>query len=256
MTPEYTPEAGPARSGIDPKLAEVLLEVTERIALKRAAAEHAKVADIQQIQLESVEKFVGIVGADGAHDPTIETVRDAMKEKIAEAHAERMHAIEETPDAYVEQNQGAMAGVQFDDTRKVGIAARVLEEPDLAERVAQHEGRHREQEKGDQVAAIPQETGVATIDALGGSIDRLTLREADAIAAEGGLAGHTSEYHDYVKRTEAVRQYVEQGGYDGVELTREAALNVDGFRRLQQAIILTTLRKESPDLDVQPATAA
>ena len=232
---------------LDRETIDLVLERSRQIALEQAGEKEEKVADVATLQRNAYKKLLADAqGSDGeALDRTNliseETTAD-IDEAIDKDHADRMSSIGAAPDAYVFKRTDATVGLQHDGDRRIGLADEVLDDADLAKRVSAHEAEHRRQETGNSAAALP-ETGNADLDRKGG-IDRLTFRENGAIKAEGGLAGHTEEYHGYVQTSDAVAEYLNANGESGDALVTEAGATNEGFAKLHQAIVSAATRRK------------
>lgn len=213
------------------EVVKAIVEQSEATALQEAGKSKAKVADVANIQKEQVR---GLFAKGGMVDQAL--VQD-IESEIDQKNQERMASISATPDAHVFERTSSVAGFQEDGTKEVGLAHDVVQDPELAKRVSKHEGRHTEQEGGTEVAA--------TIDEKGGTetIDRLALREADAIDAEGGINGHTPEYEGYVARRDAWQAELDEAGENGKALTEAAARTKEGFVTLHQKLTTARLKK-------------
>ena len=234
--------SGSSSATIDTAIMDQLLKETERIALEQAAREEKKVSDIQGLQREALEEILSPAGSSGDSSFSDQIIAQA-EQKIAEEHAVRMNAVEAAPDAYVFERTDAAVGLQHDDDRRIGIADEALEDAALTERIAKHEAEHRLQETGDSSASIPK-TGDEVVDSTGGTIDRLTFREAAAVEAEGGLADHTEEYHTYVETAEHVAAYLDEAGIEGTAAVEEAGRTNEGFEKLQEELTVAAIQKE------------
>lgn len=243
-TLETSPAAVIDRKGIIDRA----FEQTEQQALDEAAKGQLKVAAVKDIQKKKIEELMlsNAKGSDGAaamvEDVSVQGLQKEVEKKAEDADAERMKAIDPTADAYVLDSKDATAGLQHDNTRKVGIAARVLKDKNLSRRVALHEGKHREQEEGDMTATLPP-TGDPVIDRQRGKIRRLAFREKQSVDAEGGLNGHTQEYHEFVATTESVAKFLDSQGHNGKELAEKAADTNEGFREMQEAVQIAAIQK-------------
>lgn len=243
-----TLETSPATVTDRKEIIDRAFEQTEQQALDEAAKAQSKVAEIPKIQKKKIEELLygKAKGSDGAaamgEDVSVKGLQQDIEKKAEEADAERMKAIDPTADAYVLDSKDATAGLQHDDTRKVGIAARVLTDKKLANRVALHEGKHREQEEGDMVATLPP-TGDPVIDRQRGKIRRLAFREKQSVDAEGGLNGHTKEYYEFVETSESVAAFLDAQGHNGKELAEKAADTNQGFREMQEAMQIAAIQK-------------
>ena len=228
-----------ATETIDHEMIDHIVEQSGKVAIEKAAQSGARVEEVQELQIESVRN---IVGAKEGDEGVAGEIVDEAKADIEAAHRKRMSAISDAKDATVMKDNGNVAGVQHDGSKKIEIAARMFERPEALEDVAEHEAEHRRQEDGNQMAEIP-ETGNELVDAVG--LRRIDLREHGAMKAEGGVkASHPKEYHDYTKRSEALGKFVEKGGHDGEVLVAEAGRTVAGFQKLHRAIIETALEEK------------
>lgn len=219
-------------------------------ALEIAAEKGAKVKDVQDIQrAEFYRQLVGEAeGGDGAATPAniqvlklqvSEDVRDVVEERIGEDHDERMEAVEPTPDAYVLQPEGNIAGVQHDDSRQVGIAPDALEDPSVSE----HEHAHQLQEIGNETLELPVETGEKVLDEAG-QVERLENREDDAMNAEsGGAKDRPAEYVRYQEVADAERRILNDAGLDGDRLVEQAAKTKKGFVQMHQELVRAAIIK-------------
>lgn len=221
-------------------------EITKKKAIEEAARKEVQVKDIKEIQNRKLKELLmgNAKGGDGATETGL-TSKDLIVEgerKIEKDAQEREATIDAAPDAYVFKRTDATAGVQHDDTREIGLADTVLLNPELAERVSKHEAEHREQDAGNQVLELPP-TGNPVIDKTR-KIERLALREKLSIDKEGGLNGHTPEYAGYVATAEATAEVLNQGGYNGEKMVEDAGRKVEGFQKLQEAMILSVVKKQ------------
>lgn len=194
-----------------------------------------------------------------------------LEARAKKADAKRVAQIAPTPDAVVVKPDGDMLAQQDDSNRQVGITARGLSddavESGLTKRAALHEGDHQKQEIGDQKMELPP-TGNPTIDGYRAGFRRLTFREDRSIHAEGGLAGHTAEYHGYVKYADAVRGELNAAGENGDAMVRDAGYTVKGFQDVHAALARAAILKQvkqgnlsaaaqaAKDAEVQHALAA
>ena len=231
---------------LDRETIDLVLERSRKIALQQAGETQAKVSTIGSIQRDAYRELLAQAeGADGASMQETVLSDDTQAEiesRIQSEEQERMTAIAAAPDAYVFRRTDATVGVQHDDDRRIGLADQALEDPALLKRVSEHEAAHRRQEVGDQTAALPQ-TGDATID-RDGALRRLTFRENDSIAAEGGLNGHTNEYEGFVKTSDAVAAYLDRHGEDGQALVTEAGRTDEGFAKMHQKVLAAAVREK------------
>jgi len=208
-----------------------IVDVTEKSALEEAGKNQARVAEVSTIQKEQVS---GLFSEGGMID---QALRQDIETNIDERHAKRMQSIEATPDAHVFERTDSMAGYQEDGSKDVGLADDVVLDQELAKRVSLHEARHTEQEAGTEVMeTLGAEEGTE-------SLDRLALREADAIDAEGGLNGHTPEYEAYVGKRDAWKTELDESGEDGAALTEAAARTKEGFVQLHQKLTVARFKK-------------
>ena len=220
---------------------EVLLTIAfkkiDALALEEAAKSKRRVSEVRDLQHEKIEDLFAAKGTDGAalmgEDVSI---ADDLKKRADETHDQRMNNIAAAPDAYVLPDEGTVVGLQHDDTREIGIAARGLED----DRVAIHEAEHRTQETGDQSVELPP-TGDAKVDNIR-ILSRRSLRENGAVKAEGGLKNHTPEYHGYVASSEAIADYLNGRGMDGEALVDEAGKTNVGFDELHQSIVIASIK--------------
>lgn len=221
---------------IDQDLLDTALEQSEEAALLRAGQEERRVGDVKNVQREELLRLLGIQGRDGAALRGEMELPAEAEQRLEEDHQKRMTMVAAAPDAYVFKREDATAGVQDDSDRSIGIAHDVLDSP----LVAMHEAEHRRQETGDQVATLP-ETGDAVIDAED-ILQRRAMREDGAITAEGGVRHHTDEYRGFVRRADAIENYLNAAGEDGKGLRRKAALSNAGFAEMHDAMVRAAIR--------------
>lgn len=229
------------------ELVKHLLDVSRKQALEEAGKSEKRVSEVKNVQHDKLKEIIeGAKGTDGAAtvgDLTMTGELQAdLKKGVEEDHKKRMEAVAETPDAYVFKRVDATAGVQHDDTRKVGLAHDVVGNLDAAKKVAKHEGEHQNQEAGAQVAALPP-TGNPIID-KDRHVNRLALRENLSIKAEGGLSNHTPEYFGYVKTADAYAEVLDDAGHNGRAMVEEAGRTVEGFEKMHQAMFVATIQKQ------------
>lgn len=235
-----------ASAPLDKDLVKDLLEQSRFKALERAGKTEAQVRDVQDIQRKEMQKLLygnakGTEGESAQGAMEMPTLQPELEQAIKKDDRERMEAINETPDAYVFKREDTAVGVQHDDDRSVGLADEILRDPKQARNVSKHEGAHRKQEIGDQVATLP-ETGNPKIDKHRQDFRRLIFREDHAIAAEGGLKNHTSEYRGFVDTAQATEEHLNAVGMEGKKLREDAAKSTEGFRTLQEALLMASFR--------------
>lgn len=219
-------------SAPDSEMVKMILEKTEIAALRDAAEGKKKVADVGSIQRQKIIDILGAKGSDGDA-----LMGEDMQEGLKERHEQRMKAIAPAPDAYVLPDDDMMVGVQYDDTRAIGIAGRALTD----DRVAKHEAKHRTQEQGDQSVDLPP-TGDPALDRMR-TLSRRALRENGAIAAEGGLKNHTPEYFGYVQSSNDIAAFLDQHGMNGKSLVEDAGDTNAGFDTLHESIVSIAIRE-------------
>ncbi len=182
-----------------------------------------------------------------------------LEARAKKADAQRVAQIAPTPDAVVVKPDGDMLAQQEDATRQVGITARGLDDAavksGLTKRAAKHEHDHTLQETGDQKMELPP-TGNPTIDGYRAGFRRLTFREDRSIDAEGGLAGHTAEYHGYVKYADAVRGELNAAGKNGEAMVREAGYTVKGFQEVHRELARVAVEKQIKQGNLSAAVQA
>jgi len=240
---QRSPETPSAQ--IDQETMKELVLTSRSNALERAGETEAAVKDVRTLQKQEMAKLLygDAKGTDGAAEGSGDMeLPPETQQALDDEHEERMKALGDAQDAYVFTRTDQTAAVQDDSDRSIGIAHDGLEDMDDLARRAAHEHEHREQEAGDAVPEIP-ETGVPVSDKERGSNRRLVFRENGSIKAEGGLKDHTPEYHNFVAVSDATAQYLNEAGANGDELVEAAGKSREGFMRLQQAMVMASLRK-------------
>lgn len=247
-------------STIDGARLDALEQQARQRALDEAAKTGARVREIGAIEKRQVQALLQEEGVTTGAGPQGEAKGGVVQElstRADAADARRMAAVSETPDAVVMDSTDATIGVQHDGSRTVELATRVLDDAGvqngLAKRVSEHEGAHREQEEGDQVLELPS-TGNAAIDGYRSGFRRLAFRETHSIKAEGGLSGHTPEYHGYVAFTNAVKSELNAAGENGDAMVQEAGKTVAGFQKVHGVLVRSVLMKQFKAGDLAAAT--
>jgi hypothetical protein len=236
----------PAQGTSRQELVTHLIDVSRQKALEEAGKSERKVSEVKKIQKDKLREIIeGAKGTDGAATVGNLTMTGELEADltagIEKDHTKRMQSVEETPDAYIFKRVDATAGVQHDDSRKVGIAHDVMADPKAAEKVSLHEGEHQNQEAGAQVAALPP-TGNPVID-KDRHVSRLALRENLSIKAEGGLSNHTPEYFGYVEKANAYAEVLDDAGQNGKAMVEEAGRTVEGFEKMHEAMYVASIQK-------------
>ncbi len=245
-----------------------VVEKANRLAIDKAASSNRLVTDVRGMQQAEIKQLFQGGEADAgelATEPAAENVSHGLPDeggmeaamrkavKKADEMSDRREAqTAEVKDAKVGKLGGDTIGVQKDGSGEIQLDASVIG-TDLATKVTKHELAHRNQEDGDAKFALPP-TGNPVIDAQRQGIRRLAFRERDSMEAEGGIHKHTSQKYieQYWNVTSAVRNELNNRGYNGKQMMQDAGRTMEGFRQVHKALVVDVMKNPGANPNRKP----
>lgn len=224
------------------------LQLSRVSAFERAGKENLAVKDVANVQRAELRELLygKAKGTEGAAVTGPMELPSEAETVIDEEAKEREKMLGDAEDTTVFERKDTVAASEDDATRHITVGHDALYDLVELERRMAHERTHTQQETGHQVAQI-LETGVPEIDAQKGIMERVTFRENEAMDEEKKVVDkddHVPEYKQFQVISKAMAKYITSVGGNGDELVKAAAQTKEGFRNLQQAMIMATVRKE------------